>query len=346
MNVKVKELKGKVAKSQRRTMLIAGICGDDLLIAKAINANQKDVFSAIDKYTEESKHLSDNEEALGDIANNAIVALNDISKGKDSTERVKIFIETLTSLTFESKDELTMDDYCHAVCKLRLLETLILPEDKIIKTQYSRKSSSGKVKNFVAGDQGNFLEKEIEKANKWAATDSMTEEDKQKMDCDEKGCAEVIIKKISDDNYLNKKYSCRLQQFADWAAEQIYGLKPEFVESIVAIKDDQCLVKDLFEQYITWIKANDPNGYIDYLKDSTKEEEKNPVVEVKETKSEEEPVVEAKETKSEEESKASKDTEKPVYDRRAGIIVPKLPRFSSIPAFASINKVIGVCNNV
>lgn len=344
MNVKVKELKGKVANSNRRTMLIAGICGDDLIVAKAIDANQKDVFKAIDKYTGELKDVSD--DTLGDIANNAIVALKEISKGKDSTERAKLFIEALTSLTFESKDELTLDDYCHAVCMLRLLEKDILPEDKIIKTQYSRKSGgNSKVKNFVAGGKGvsveneNFLLAELEIANKWAGTTDMSEEDKKKMDADEQKCSETIRKTVTEDDYLNKKYGCRLQQFSDWTAEQIYGLKPETVESINAIKDDQCLVKDLFEQYIGWVKANDPNGYIEYLKDST-QEKKNPIVETKagESESKSDTTKKAESKKQEENPKS----EKPGYERRPRVIIPTLPSFSDASRISGLNRALGM----
>lgn len=342
MNVKINELKGKLAKSTRRTLMMSVICGDDGFLVKVLEDEPLKIFSLIDKNKKEVSNFK--EEQLGDIANNAIVALQSANKGKNSVERARNYLDAFTSLTFESKDELALDDYCNAVCRLRLLQKDILPEDKIMSGEQYRKQYNNKIKNFIATAEGvqvsveNFLTKEMQTANNWLEVSSVstpkTAEDKKNSQC---LCAQVITEFI-DDNVTTaeerRKFGNRefIEDFADWVTLEMYKQSPKVTKLIGSVSDNMELVSELFSNYILWIRENEPELFVVYLEKSTKTEDDAEIIEDDESKCND-----TKEAKHVTEEQSN--VRGPVFVYTEGVSL--IPNFQSIISTMEIFKYFG-----
>lgn len=276
MNVKMKELIGKLEKSQRRSMMITALCGDDKFISKILGEEQAKVYDLLDYWAEVLSEEEIDDEGRGDIANDAIVSLVSASKGKDSVERAKNFLESFAGLLFESKDTLELTDYCNAVARLRLIGKDVLPKGMWRDPEDSRSDEnvSSKTKAFK-GRRVTLQWHLVLKAANAAVKNNDTEEGKKAFDEKEAEQAKRVFDFVSNDLKMKELVCSFGKQFSDWIVEQVFGLKPEVVETIGTVPgDDHQKTIKLFGQFIHWMKDNDPNGYIKYLAESTDDEKK------------------------------------------------------------------------
>lgn len=265
----VVELKGKLTKSKQKAMLFAALCGEDnKFVAKVLNEY---------KYTEVQKEMKNNtvtasNDELENIAHYAILALKDIPTGKglDSVKKARPFVESITSLMNESKDELKLSDYCMAILFLRELRPLVLPKDLVVEPK--QEEGDGRVRTFKLPKPGetktNFLAGEMNKAQQWmdrVSKEGELNEIVEGRDKDMVGCASTITSKVTGDSFLNEKYGTQIIPFAQWTAEQIYGCRPETMDAIKAITTDDSLIVELFNQFIQNVAASDPNRFIRIL---------------------------------------------------------------------------------
>lgn len=271
MNVKVKELQGKLAKSARRCLMITTLCGDDKFVNRVLGWELSKTYGSVDKWTEHWKSVNIDDEKFGDIANAVIVSLKDAQKGKDSVERASNFLDALTSMLFEFKDEFDNDDRCNAVAQLRLIGKTVLPDGKYVDPSNSR--GNEKEKNF-SGRKSAFEWCHVLKAANDAQSVLDTDKGKDEFDSKVDNQAVDILNFILGDDSLAKMACSFGRQFSDWVSDQIFGFEPEVVEIVGTVPGEsrEKTIK-LFNRFITWLKNNDPNGYIRYLAESTDGEE-------------------------------------------------------------------------
>lgn len=284
MNVKMKELQGRLEKSARRSLMVKSLCGDDKFVSRVIDWEPAKTYESIDKWVEHWNAIETDDEKLGDIANAAIVSFKNANKGRDAVERAKNFLDAFTSMLFESKDELEKDDYCNAVVQLRLIGKEVLSEGKSLNPNDSRQAKQqdnnpheegevdpSKVKAF-AGRKTNFRWHLALKVANDAVKNADTEKGKKELDKKEAEQAAKILEFVNSDPKLLEMVCSFGEQFSNWIAEQLFGLKPEVVEVVGTVPgDDRKKTATLFNQFILWLKGNDPNGYVRYLAESTED---------------------------------------------------------------------------
>lgn len=264
----IAELKGKLEKSKPRTMMFAALCSDNKFVAKVLN--EFPFKEVCNKLSATSVTFTT---SIDDIAHYAILSLKDVPAGKgvDSVKKARPFLEGVASLMYEDRDTLGLDEYCSAVHHLRELQSLVLPADLVIdpnKGTDSDKVKTFKVPNGKKPPEDNFLVSELHKAEEWMDKVSKGGETMaivEARDKDMVACAKKISQKISSDSFLSKKYGTQNVTFSNWAAEQIYGCRPETVESIKAIKENDGLISDLFNQFVQNLTASNPNEFIRVL---------------------------------------------------------------------------------
>ena len=278
MHVKVKELKGKLAKSSRRMLMVSTLCGDDDYVGKVVGMTSQEVYKAIDNWTDHWKGTND-EKVFGDIATAALTAFKDSDGGKNAVVRASLFVKSLAGLLFEDKDNLTPDDYCNAVVQLRLIGKDVLPNDKYRDPSLSRTTEEDeeipvdkeKVKAFSSRYKGKLCWKQVLKAANSAVEKSDTEEGKKAADALEEEWAKKLEEFIDDSAVLKERVCSFKKQFCEWTMEQVFGMNPGILEEISrsgSIENKTCAV---FGHFVKWLKNNDPNGYIRYLAESTGE---------------------------------------------------------------------------
>ena len=273
MNVKMKELQGKLAKSSRRTLMISTICGDDKFVNRVIDWDAEKTFESLDKWKDHWKETND-EEKFGDIAAAASMAFKTAgNKGKNAVERAKYFIEDFAGFLFEDKDELDKDDYCNAVVQLRLIGKRVLPDGKYIDPIDSRKDEpDDKTKAFSGEGRDKKTPFRWSTALQIAnAAVKKADCEKGKADCDKAEASEArkILEHIKKDQKLSEVVGVFDEKFSNWIAEQLFGLNPDVLAVIKEGLEENRTTITLFNQYVNWLKDTDPHAYVEYLAKST-----------------------------------------------------------------------------
>lgn len=277
MHVKVKELKGKLAKSSRRMLMVSTLCGDDNYVGKVVGMTSEEAYKAIDNWTAHWKGTND-EKVQGDIAAATLLAFKDSDGGKNAVERARLFVKSLAGLLFEDKDALTPDDYCNAVVQLRLIGKDVLPNGKYRDPSQSRTTEEEeepsvdkeKIKAF-SSRKGKFRWKHVLKAANSAVEKSDTEEGKKAADAMEEEWAKKFEEYIEDSTVLKEKVCSFTKQFCGWTMEQVFGMNPDVLSEIDKSENDVKKTCAVFGHFVKWLKNNEPNAYIKYLAESTGE---------------------------------------------------------------------------
>lgn len=272
----VLELREKLEKLEACTMLLAGLCVDDVFVGKVLNEFP---LKEVRQNLKDTQVVAMSEDDVEKIAQFILLALKEIpaAKGMDDVKKARPFVEALTSLEFEYRNgEFVLDNYCTAINKMRAISYLILPDEKL-KDPYKNDKTAERVDTVLVDADGNtqpikrnFLTEHLAKANEWAekiAKDGELPSITEPRDADMMACSKLIREKLTTDDSIDKRYKVRPDDFSLWAAEQIYGRRLEAVEVIESLVTDNKVVSKLFDQFVENVKPKDPREYLLILAD-------------------------------------------------------------------------------